>query len=73
MKGQNEICKEYQIAKGHGQKNNFCHSIDTKGYTIMCKDFFADQSNSALSVEIAEECLKVENEAESLFLKWLLQ
>lgn len=50
---------------------DFCHSMDKKGYRILCKNFFADKDSKKLSVLLAEETVVASNESEKIFLQWL--
>ena len=49
----------------------FCHSMDKKGYKILCERFFAEQKNNNLCVELAEETIGLSKESEDIFLQWL--
>ena len=65
------IKTEYDNQIRFHKKSDFCHSIDKESYRIQCKTFFSKQSNSKLSIALAEESNMLCEDCENDFLLWL--
>lgn len=70
MKDLKSLQSEYGLIKMH-QDGCFCHSMDKKGYKILCKNFFANDVNKKLALALADETIITSLESEKNFLQWL--
>ena len=70
MKDLKSLQDEYSQIKVH-KDLYFCHSMNVEGYKILYKNYFADETNKAAALRIADETISSSLESEKFFLQWL--
>ena len=51
---------------------SFCHSMNVQDYKIHCKEFFLNQQNEKLELEIAQQATSSLQD-QDIFEKWLIE
>ena len=71
MKDTKNITDAYKKQNYMHKKLDICHSINVDSYKILCQKFFSASDIKQKYIDLAEDAVFADNEAEKEFILWL--